>query len=313
MSDDQRIRPIGRPGDPKPPAPGAQPPAPAEPVPPAKAPAQPVTPAPPAQRPPHPSGPQVREPRLTPPAMSPQVPHPPEPPPPAEPEPELPLEPEPPPAGRPTYTPVHFKAPVAAPVAHLPPPAPPPAPIGPPVEEKGRADIKANLKWAAWLAGGIAVTAGAGYLVAALWLFPAPLLPNERQVARVSGMMADDARRELERQGLVFEVTGREPSPGIGEGAVVWQDPPPGVAVPRGSTVKVILSAGLPVVAVPDVRGFEPLFAQRLIAAAGLRVEGIDTLDVKGVPPGAAGATTPAAGDSVLLGRGIILHLAPSP
>ena len=304
MSEDKRIRPIGRPGDPKPAAPGAQPPAP-EPVPPAK------SPAPPAQRPQHPAGTPVRAPRLTPPAMSPQVPHPPAPPP-AEPEPELPLEPAPPPA--PTYTPMHFKAPAAAPVAHLPPPLPPPSPVPPPVvEQQGHAGFKANLKWAAWLAAGIAVTAGAGYLVAALWLFPAPLLPNERQVARVGGMMADDARRELERQGLVVEVTGREPSPNVGEGAVVWQDPPPGVAVPRGSTVKVILSAGLPVVAVPDVRGFEPLFAQRLIAAAGLRVEGIDTLDVKGVPPGAAGATTPAAGDSVLLGRGIILHLAPSP
>lgn len=303
MSDDRRIRPIGRPGDPKPPVPGAQPPAPAERVPPAQ------SPAPPAQRPQHPASTPVREPRLTPPAMPPQSIHPP-PPPAAEPELELelPLE-APPPAAKPAYTPVHFKTPVAEPVSHL----PPPGPVAAPGEDKGHAGIKANLKWAAWLAAGIAVTAGAGYLVAALWLFPAPLLPNERQVARVGGMMADDARRELERQGLTVEVTGREPSPSVGEGAVVWQDPPPGVAVPRGSTVKVTLSAGLPVVAVPDVRGFEPLFAQRLIAAAGLRVEGIDTLDVKGVPPGAAGATTPAAGDSVLLGRGIILHLAPSP
>ena len=302
MSRDDRIRPIGRPGDAKPPE--VTPPAPPGHPAPAAPPAQ--TPARPAQRPQHPPGTPVREPRLTPPAMPPQaVPHPPPAPPAPAPEPP-PAEPVRP-AARPA-APAPLRAPVAAPVAHL----PPPSPVTPPGGPKGSL-AKANLKWALWLVAGIAVTAAAGYLVAALWLFPAPLLPNERQVARVSGMSENDARRELERHGLAAEVTAREPSPGSGEGTVVWQDPPPGVAVPRGTTVKLILSSGLPVVAVPDVRGFDAMFAQRLIAAAGLRVEGIDTLDVKGVPPGAAGGTSPAAGDSVLLGRGLILHLVPSP
>jgi len=154
------------------------------------------------------------------------------------------------------------------------------------------------------------VTGGAGYFVAALWLFPAPLLPNERQVARVGGLTESAARRALEQQGLTADVVAREPSPNITQGAVIWQDPPPGVAVPRGHQVRLVLSAGLPVVAVPDVRGYDAEFAQRLLAAAGLRVDGIDTVDVKGVAPGAAGSTDPRAGDSVLVGRTIILHLA---
>ena len=291
MSADDRIRPIGRPGDAKPPE------KPAAPAPP------PQAPAPPAQAPKGPGTTPVREPRLTPPAMSPQPTPPPPPSPPSPP-------PQPKPAPEATQ-PAREKSapPPPPPAAALPPPPPPPS--LPPLAVTARSSPAAKLKWALWMALGIAVTAGAGYLVAALWLFPAPLLPNERQVARVSGLREADARRALERQSLGIEVTGREPSPNITEGAVIWQDPPPGVAVPRGTSVKVILSAGLPVVAVPDVRGFDPEFAMRLIAAAGLRVEGIDTTDVKGVPSGAAGGTSPAAGDSVLIGRAIILHLAP--
>jgi len=167
-----------------------------------------------------------------------------------------------------------------------------------------------GIRGAIYLVVGVAVTVAAGYLVAALVFFPAPLLSSERQVARVTGMSEGEARRELEKQGLAAEVTGREPSPTVPPGAVLWQDPTSGVAVPRGTTVSLILASGVPRVLVPDVRGYDIEFAQRLLAAAGLRVDGIDSLDVKGVLSGAAGSTEPAAGDSVQIGRSILLHIA---
>lgn len=170
--------------------------------------------------------------------------------------------------------------------------------------------LPAGLRWALFLALGVAVTAAAGYLVAALVFFPAPLLPNERQVARVSGMSEDEARRELEKLGLVAEVIGREPHPTLPPGTVLWQDPTAGIAVPRGTTVTLVLSSGVPRVVVPDVRGFDIEIAQRMLAAAGLRVDGMDSLDVKGVPSGLAGSTFPAAGDSVIIGRSLMLHIA---
>lgn len=173
-----------------------------------------------------------------------------------------------------------------------------------------RTRLPGGLRWALFLVLGVAVTAAAGYLVAALVFFPAPLLPNERQVARVTGMSEDEARRELEKQGLTVEVIGREPNPTLPPGAVLWQDPTAGIAVPRGTMVSLVLASGIPKVAVPDVRGYDIEFAQRLLAAAGLRVDGIDSLDVKGVPSGVAGSTEPAAGDSVLIGRSILLHIA---
>ena len=164
------------------------------------------------------------------------------------------------------------------------------------------------LRRALWLLGGIAAMAIGGYLVAALVLFPAPLLPNEREVPRVLGMRERAARGILAGAGLTVE-SGREPHPDAPPGTVVWQDPPPGVAVPRGKLITLTVSDGPPRVAVPDVRGLDVELAQRLLAAAGLRVEGVDSVDVKTPLSGVAMGTTPAAGDSLALGRGVIVHL----
>ncbi len=156
---------------------------------------------------------------------------------------------------------------------------------------------------------GVAVTAGAGYLVAALVLFPAPLLPNEREVARVLGIGEDDARRQLEAQGFGVDITGREPHPTASTGTVVWQDPPPGVVVPREARVELVVSSGAPRVAVPDVRGYDRDLAAQVLAATGIGVELVDTIGAKGLPPGVVAGTSPAAGDSVPLGLRLTLHL----
>lgn len=166
------------------------------------------------------------------------------------------------------------------------------------------------LRWWLWLLAGIAVTAGAGYLVAALVFFPSPLLPNERQVPRLIGLSEAQARRELEGAGLVAEPASREPHPLASAGTVTWQDPPPGVAAPRGSQVALTVSTGTPRVSMPDVFGLDAELAQRLVLAAGLRVDAVDSLDDKRFPRGVALGSEPAAGDSLPLGRGVILHLA---
>ena len=167
-----------------------------------------------------------------------------------------------------------------------------------------------RLRFLLWLIIGIAATAGAGYLVAALVFFPAPLLPSEREVPPVTGLSALAASRELQRQSLSDSVEGHEPDPVVAVGSVVWQDPPAGVAVPRGTMVNLVLSSGPPVLTVPDVRGYDAEIAQRLLKAAGFRVDGIDSVDVKDVPSGLAGGTTPAAGEHQPLGRALTLHLA---
>jgi len=160
-----------------------------------------------------------------------------------------------------------------------------------------------------WLVVGVAVMAGAGYLLAAVVLFPAPLLPNERAVPRLLGETYLTAQAALRAQGLAVEVADREVHPSAPAGTVVWQDPPPGVAVPRGDTVSLALSAGPGRTAVPDVHGLDPELAQRLLLAAGLSVEQLDTVPGSPQLVGIAAGTTPAAGDSVPAGGSVILHL----
>lgn len=151
--------------------------------------------------------------------------------------------------------------------------------------------------------------AGAGYLLAALVLFPAPLLPSERVVPRLLGESYAAARGDVARAGLAVEIAGREPHPTAPPGTVLWQDPPPGVAVPRGATVSVTLSQGRPHTSVPDVRGLDPDLARRLLWGAGLGVEQVDTVPGSQQPAGVAMGTTPAAGESLAAGGTVVLHL----
>ena len=174
----------------------------------------------------------------------------------------------------------------------------------------GTGRVNVVVKRVAWLVGGVAVMAGVGYLVAALVLFPAPLLPNERLVPRLLGESFVLAEAELARGGLVVEIAGREPHPTAPAGTVTWQDPPPGVAAPRGTTVSLTVSAGPPRAAVPDVRGLDQELAQRLIWGAGLRVEQVDSVPGSQQPAGVAVGTTPAAGDSLRMNGAVVLHLA---
>jgi beta-lactam-binding protein with PASTA domain len=151
--------------------------------------------------------------------------------------------------------------------------------------------------------------AGAGYLLAALVLFPAPLLPNERAVPRLIGEPYAVAQGELRRGGLAAEIAGHEPSLDARVGNVVWQDPPPGVAVARGATVALTLSEGRPRAAVPDVRGLDADLARRLLWGAGLRVELADTVPGSQQPAGIVLGTTPPAKDSVTTGGNVVLHI----
>ncbi|HTT68953.1 MAG TPA: PASTA domain-containing protein [Gemmatimonadales bacterium] len=159
------------------------------------------------------------------------------------------------------------------------------------------------------LAGGVALTALAGYLVAAVLIFPAPLLPNERRVPRVIGAPEDEAQRALQRQGFRLEIADRVPHPAYAAGLVTWQDPSPGVAAPRGSVVALTVSQGAPRRIVPDVRGLDPELARRLLAAAGFAVGRVDTVPGP-LPAGVAAGTFPAGGDSLGAGSNVVLQIA---
>jgi serine/threonine-protein kinase len=151
-----------------------------------------------------------------------------------------------------------------------------------------------------------------GYLVNVFWLFPAPLYSKDHAVPRLLDMGATEARTRLEAQGFRVRVEDQQTDVGAPQGTVVWQDPPPGVVVPPNSQVAIIVSEGPPDVPVPDVAGFPRLLAERVLAAAGFKIGGVDTLPAS-PEPGIVIQTRPASSVGRPAGSPVTLVISSGP
>lgn len=146
----------------------------------------------------------------------------------------------------------------------------------------------------------------AGYVFAALVLFPAPIFATSRGIPRVIGLGGDAAREALVRVGFAMVETDRVTHPSIRNGAVVWQDPPQGVVAPEGTEVRVSLSAGPQRIPVPDVAGYAATHARLLIESAGLTLGSVVSAQAP-TPADVAINTRPPAGATLLPGTPITL------
>ena len=146
----------------------------------------------------------------------------------------------------------------------------------------------------------------AGYLTAYLILFPAPILPGHQAVPRVLGLTVAEATSEIQKSKLQGADGGAEPHPTATQGIVIWQDPPPGVMAPEGTKVTLVASAGPPKIPVPDVGNLDASLAQSLVAAAGLTVSQVESVQAA-APTGLAMMTRPAAGTALAPGAGLTL------
>lgn len=155
-----------------------------------------------------------------------------------------------------------------------------------------------------WLGIGAAMVL-AGYLTAYLVLFPAPLLPGHQAVPRVLGLSIVEAQAEIQKSKLQVTDGGAEPHPSAAQGVVIWQDPPPGVIAPEGTKVTLVSSSGPPRIPIPDVAKLDGSLAQSLVAAAGLTVTQVES--VQGTQAGLAMLTRPAAGTALAPGAGVTL------
>jgi serine/threonine-protein kinase len=159
------------------------------------------------------------------------------------------------------------------------------------------------LRWAGLCLG----AAIAGYLLAAVLLFPAPLITSRHPVPRVLGMPKSEAITDLQKAQLQPRDSGSEPHPTAPAGTVIWQDPPPGVDAPNGTRVGIVTSSGPSKVAVPDVTGYDAAMAQQILTAAGLTVGRTDSVQAPNVPPGLVVITRPPAASVANPGTGIVL------
>lgn len=156
---------------------------------------------------------------------------------------------------------------------------------------------------AAGLFGG---TALAGYLLAALVFFPAPIFAGSKSVPHLIGLQEGAAREELARNGLGVGAVEHSPHPSAATGVVIWQDPPPEVVAREGAEVALTVSTGAQRIPVPDVAGYEAQDARLLLEAAGLKVGSIESTQAP-TPKNIAVNTRPPAGSTLLPGTAVTL------
>jgi serine/threonine-protein kinase len=164
-------------------------------------------------------------------------------------------------------------------------------------------DLRITPRFWMWLGIGAGAVL-AGYLTAFLILFPAPFLPGHQAVPRVLGLTLAEAQAEIQKAKLQVTEGGAEPHPTATQGLVIWQDPPPGVVAPEGTKVTLVSSAGPPKIPVPDVAGLDAALAQSLVAAAGLVVSQVESVQAAS-PTGLAMMTRPPAGTALAPGAGL--------
>lgn len=150
------------------------------------------------------------------------------------------------------------------------------------------------------------VTFVIGYLVAALALFPSPLFSSSTAVPRLLGLPEQEAREVLAAQQFLVAAVTTAPHHVVEAGAVIWQDPPPSTTLPPGAAVSLVISSGPAAVAVPDVTDLDLGLAGRLLRAAGLRVQFVDSVQAPS-PTGVVVTSRPPATALISPGSGVIL------
>jgi serine/threonine-protein kinase len=147
-----------------------------------------------------------------------------------------------------------------------------------------------------WVLGVIALVAVVG-LIPLWWLVyrsyaalptapptatPAPLVTQTQEavsvrVPRVVDRPLEEARRMLQRTGLELEIREEREAPGVPQGTVIEQDPPPGEGVATGTTVSVVVSGPGRELVMPDVVGRSAEAMQEGLESMGLKVAFVRT------------------------------------
>jgi serine/threonine-protein kinase len=152
----------------------------------------------------------------------------------------------------------------------------------------------------------------AGYLVAAFWLYPAPLFTTTVAVPRVLELTGGEAQRRLARDGFRVKFAGEMSHPKLPVGTVVWQDPAPLSSSGPGALVQLYTSSGPAQVVIPDVVGLDGPLAGRILTAAGFSIRSTDSVSAPS-ERGAALATRPSAGVAVAPGTAVVLVVSAGP
>ncbi|HEX6938733.1 MAG TPA: PASTA domain-containing protein [Longimicrobiales bacterium] len=180
-------------------------------------------------------------------------------------------------------------------------------------------DPTARMRWERWvLSGFIAVllSFGAGYLIAAQVLFPAPEAPSEDAtvipVPRLLGKELTMAQEEIEALGLTVGGVRWLPHPEAPAGTIIAQDPLPDQRLRAGGEVRLAISSGRAQARVPDVVGLPYEAAARLAEGLGFDVNRRAQPET-GVPAGYVLDVHPRPGTERVLPASITLVVSAKP
>jgi serine/threonine-protein kinase len=119
----------------------------------------------------------------------------------------------------------------------------------------------------------VAVGFGVGWLLATRVLFPPPPPPGDLfEVPDVYGLDAAEAQRRIEGAGLALGLVDDFRHPAVDSGRVVGQDPLPGQLAEPGETVRISISLGIELRAVPDVAQLRADRARLMLETSGFMV-----------------------------------------
>ncbi|HYW10518.1 MAG TPA: PASTA domain-containing protein [Longimicrobium sp.] len=140
---------------------------------------------------------------------------------------------------------------------------------GLPVRVRRYFDERVLLKWVLATAFTCFVV---GYLLMTFLFFPGFGRSAIVTVPDLTSATSQQAERMLDREGLDIQRGDSLPNPRLARGRVLMQTPLPGEEVARGSTVRIVLSTGPEMRAVPAIRGLARADAIGLLQRFGYRV-----------------------------------------
>jgi serine/threonine-protein kinase len=152
--------------------------------------------------------------------------------------------------------------------------------------------------------------AAAGYLVVQLFLLPETLADQRLSgVPDLSGRELEDGRAQAAAEGYVLQESGRLSWKDMDAGRIIYQIPPPDFYLPRGDTVRVVVSRGPVRLQVPRLEGLQAELANGILRGLGLQVTPPRQEFSNLYPQGAVAATIPPKGTPVDAGTPVTLIL----
>lgn len=145
------------------------------------------------------------------------------------------------------------------------------------------------------------------------WLVDHWISGVELNAPNLTAHSLPDALQVLQVAGLTLSLDREEPHVVVPEGDVISQFPAPGTRIKEGSTLRVVISSGPPLLMVPDLRGESKVAAESRLRNLGLvigHVASVPTIDGRG---GIVIATDPPGDSGVVQGASVNLLVSSGP